>query len=136
MSCVRCLASTDHDILDNDLASHGVGQSHRSRDSKYTTFGGLEKTLIQLERYRSSGQTAASHNRVERVLVATLHDEEVPAIRHERFDLGRVVRRVAAGLVELLARCEDCGDSGVEALLVAHSLTLGIRAREETAERS
>ena len=87
-------------------------------------------------RYRSSGQTAASHNRVERVLVATLHDEEVPAIRHERFDLGRVVRRVAAGLVELLARCEHYGDSGIEALLVTHSLTLGIRAREDAAERS
>ena len=26
MSCVRCLASTDHDILDNDLASHRVAK--------------------------------------------------------------------------------------------------------------
>ena len=27
MSCVRCPASTDYDILDNDLASHRVGQA-------------------------------------------------------------------------------------------------------------
>jgi hypothetical protein len=77
-----------------------------------------------------AGKPASRQHRVECCLVATLHYQEVPPVLHELFDLSRIVRRIAARLLELFARREYGSDAGVERGLIAHATARGVGGNE------